>query len=248
MQWDTELYDSKHKYVAEYGKNLLEYVPADPAHIILDVGCGTGSLTSELTQKAARVIGVDGSEEMIAQARKTYPSIEFQAMDACRLAWTDYFDCIFSNAVFHWIPDHDAFLNSVYKALKNKGTLVCEFGAFGNIAKIQAAFQAITKQYQYEYASPFFFPTVEKYEGLLTAHGFHIELLTDFDRPTQLDGAAGLRNFMQQFFASDVQKFSRDAQSQIFEKVENLLRPELWNGQHWIADYRRIRVVAFKEV
>ena len=32
----------------------------------------------------------------------------------------------------------------------------------------------------------------------------------------------------------------------IFEEMESALRNELWNGVQWVADYRRIRVIAVK--
>lgn len=30
------------------------------------------------------------------------------------------------------------------------------------------------------------------------------------------------------------------------EEMESSLRDELWNGTQWVADYRRIRVIASK--
>ena len=39
------------------------------------------------------------------------------------------FDVVFSNAVFHWIKDHENLLDNIHKVLKPKGLLVCEFGA-----------------------------------------------------------------------------------------------------------------------
>ena len=39
-----------------------------PIHTVLDLACGTGSLTLELARRGYEVIGVDQSEEMLAQA------------------------------------------------------------------------------------------------------------------------------------------------------------------------------------
>lgn len=49
MEWNSTLYDKKHNFVAEYGKGLLEFVPQNPKQSILDLGCGTGRLTVQLT-------------------------------------------------------------------------------------------------------------------------------------------------------------------------------------------------------
>lgn len=41
---------------------------AIPVHTVLDLACGTGSLTLELARRGYEMIGVDQSEEMLAQA------------------------------------------------------------------------------------------------------------------------------------------------------------------------------------
>ena len=47
MEWNAKLYENSHGFVAEYGKGLLEFVTPDPQQAILDLGCGTGTLTGE---------------------------------------------------------------------------------------------------------------------------------------------------------------------------------------------------------
>lgn len=48
MEWNSQLYDKKHDFVAEYGKGLLEFISHNPEQTILDWGCGTGTLTDQL--------------------------------------------------------------------------------------------------------------------------------------------------------------------------------------------------------
>lgn len=54
----------------------------------------------------------------------------------------------------------------------------------------------------------------------------------------------GLENWMRQFFASKLKEMSKDIQSKIIKEVETLTMDKLWKGNEWIADYRRLRVVA----
>ena len=135
-EWNAALYDNKHDFVAEYGKGLLEFVPENNNQSILDFGCGTGILTVQLKKLAEVVIGVDSSESMIKWAQQQYPDIKFIVSDALALPFVEQFDVVFSNAVFHWITDHNALLNNIHKVLKPGGLLVCEFGANVNIATI----------------------------------------------------------------------------------------------------------------
>ena len=117
-EWNASLYDNKHDFVAEYGKGLLEFVPVNNNQSILDLGCGTGTLTAQLKELSKEVIGVDGSQSMIKRAQEQYPDIEFMVCDALELPFNRQFDVVFSNAVFHWISDHNALLNK--KDIKNR--------------------------------------------------------------------------------------------------------------------------------
>lgn len=244
-EWNAILYDNKHNFVAEYGKGLLEFVPKNKNQSILDLGCGTGTLTSQLVNFADTVVGVDSSESMIEMAQKQYTDIKFIICDALKLPFNKQFDVVFSNAVFHWIADHNALLNQVHKVLKPNGLLICEFGANGNIATIENAFMKVCRDSGYEYNPKFNFPTSEQFADLLKKNNFSIDKIYDYDRPTPLkDNEEGLANWIRQFFASDLEFMSEKSQAEIIKKVEDLTRGSLWNGSKWIADYRRLRVIA----
>ena len=223
----------------------MEFVPQNAKQTILDLGCGTGALTAELAELCERIVGVDGSQNMINKAREEFGDIEFKVCDALALPFEKEFDVVFSNAVFHWISDHDALLKNIHKALKPQGLLVCEFGASGNIATIENAFAKACNSLGYGYEAKFNFPTAEDFGNLLEKNGFIIDRIYDYDRPTVLkDGEQGLVNWMKQFFVSELEVMPEQVQIMIFEKVEELARETLWNGEEWIADYRRLRAIA----
>jgi SAM-dependent methyltransferase len=69
---------------------LAAAVPADG--LICDLGCGPGQIARYLRDRGARVVGVDLSAQMIEQARRLNPDIEFQqgnmlALDVQDEAW-----------------------------------------------------------------------------------------------------------------------------------------------------------------
>ncbi|HEV2197697.1 MAG TPA: methyltransferase domain-containing protein [Candidatus Acidoferrum sp.] len=84
-QWNAAEYDAKHAFVYEKAKGLVELLAPKPGERVLDLGCGTGALTAEIAARGAEVLGVDRSEEMIAQARKKFPALRFEVMDAREL-------------------------------------------------------------------------------------------------------------------------------------------------------------------
>lgn len=245
MEWNSILYDKKHDFVAEYGKGLLEFVPRNKKQTILDLGCGTGTLTVKLLDFGNKVIGVDSSQNMIDRAKENFGNIEFITCDALALPFEKEFDVVFSNAVFHWINDHNILLHNIFKALKQNGLLVCEFGADGNIATIENAFAKVYTDFGYEYTPKFNFPTMNAFGKLLETNKFIINKIYDYDRPTKLkDNEKGLNHWIKQFFEAELSSIPENIQAEIFEKVEELTKDTLWNGKEWVADYRRLRVIA----
>lgn len=119
-----------------------------------------------------------------------------------------------------------------------------KFGANGNIATIENAFMSACQDFRYKYTPKFNFPTVDTFSGLLKKNNFMIEKIYDYNRPTPLkDNERGLANWMKQFFASDMELMSEKMQDEIIKKVEDLTKEYLWNGDEWIADYRRLRAI-----
>lgn len=247
MDWNAELYENKHDFVAEYGKSLLDCIPENPGQLILDLGCGTGALTRALLGKSHYVTGADASPDMIRKARELHPGIDFRVMDACRMPWKSRFDVVFSNAAFHWIPDQNTLMENIFRVLKPQGMLVCEFGASRNIRRIQEAFRAALSRRNLHHRNPFYFPTAEEYRERLEEAGLRPEVVMDYDRPTPLkDGPDGLRNWVRQFFAADLAPLEESRRVLIVQEMEAALRDDLWDGEQWVADYRRLRAIAVK--
>lgn len=211
----------------------------------MDLGCGTGTLTIQLADLCHKVVGVDSSQSMIEKAKQQFSNIEFMVCDALALLFENEFDVVFSNAVFHWISNHDALLKSIHKVLKPQGLLICEFGAKGNITTIENAFIKACNDLGYDYKPKFIFSAVEDFGKLLENNGFVIDRIYDYNRPTVLkDGKQGLVNWMKQFYASELAAMPEKVQVMVCEKAEELTRGTLWNGEEWVADYRRLRVIA----
>lgn len=244
MTWKPSLYDEKQGYVSEYGKGLLDYLPTGKRLNILDLGCGTGTLAGQMAIMGHDVLGCDASPEMIAKAKAAFPDIQFAVMDALTMDFDQVWDIVFSNAVFHWIPDHHTLLENIYRALKPEGLLICEFGADGNIQTIENAFQHCAMNHAFQYQTHFHFETAERFGALLEVAGFKVESCYTYDRPTPLQGEEGIRDFVRQFYAKELAVLPDAEQQQIAWEMDALLKPVLWDGKQWIADYKRLRAVA----
>jgi trans-aconitate methyltransferase len=248
--WNPSLYDQKHAFVFEYGKDLISLLQPQPGETILDLGCGTGHLTKAIAASGARVIGIDNSAKMIETARNTYPEIEFLVADARDFSFPFPFDAIFSNAALHWIPEAEQVVQCIAASLKTDGRLVAEFGGKGNIAHIITAIQQSMRELlQIEVGADWYFPSIGEYATLLEKHGLAVSSAWLFDRPTQLeDGEQGMRNWIKMFKESMFLAIPDDAREKVLARVEEKLRPVLFRDGDWFADYRRLRIVTYKDV
>ena len=247
MEWDVQKYHATCGRVTEHGVKLVNTLKALSCNRVLDLGCGTGVLTNDIAGFAREVIGIDSSPAMIEQAKAAYPGLEFHIMDACSLTWVDYFDAVFSNAVFHFIKAQDALIDGIYKALTKNGVLVCEFGASGNIAGLLDAVAAACTKRGKDYMLRFYYPTQEEYESLLEKHGFFVESVVIYDLDTQLtEGAVGLKNWINQIFRVEMEWFESIEKEAVLGEIEAALRSTQWDGSNWHLPNRRIQVIARK--
>ena len=104
---------------------LLDAMEGDPPYTILDLGCGPGRDLRHFRSLGHEAIGLDGSEEFAAMARR-YADCEvlhqdFLAMDLpqCR------FDGIFANAALFHVPGQELprVLRQLWASLKPGGVL-----------------------------------------------------------------------------------------------------------------------------
>ncbi|MBI3152275.1 MAG: methyltransferase domain-containing protein, partial [Chloroflexi bacterium] len=117
FRWLTPLYDPLLKWGMReetFKRRLIQRANIRPNQRVLDLGCGTGTLTVMLKQSApeAQIIGMDGDEEVLAIARA---KAEQAQMD---IAW-DYglaydlpypdnsFDIVVSSLVIHHLVSAD---------------------------------------------------------------------------------------------------------------------------------------------
>lgn len=247
QHWDAEGYQSDFQFVHQYGEDVLKLLGDVQGQRVLDLGCGNGVLTARLASMGAEAVGMDRSEEMLRLAREQHPELMFCCQDASAFSFDEPFDAVFSNAVFHWIPDQDGLLQSIVRALKPGGRLVCEFGGAGCCETIHAAIGRAFARRGKRYRKTFYFPSIGEYAPRMERNGLKVELALLFDRPTLLKGENGLADWIEMFVGQSFEGFSPAEKAEMFAEVVEELRPVLLRPDGWYADYVRIRIRAVKE-
>jgi len=157
--WDAAKYHRVSDPQLAWGRAVASRLLPLSGERILDLGCGTGRLTVELAQTPGiQVIGLDRSAAMLKQARGqagvrpgTGPGLSpaYVLADGAGLPFANAFDAVFSAAVFHWIPDHDALFQSVHTALKPGGRLVAQCGGARNLDRLYGRSRALMDSPEY---------------------------------------------------------------------------------------------------
>jgi trans-aconitate 2-methyltransferase len=161
--WDAATYHRVSGPQVEWATALLDRLDLRGDETVLDAGCGSGRVTLMLLERLPRghVVCVDQSPSMVEHAREALeqavgaPRAEpaasakratvFQA-ELTELELDQPVDAVFSNAVFHWVPDHDRLFARLHAALRPGGRLVAQCGGEGNVARFhRAAREAATR-------------------------------------------------------------------------------------------------------
>ncbi len=250
--WNPELYNNKHSFVYDYGEDLVTILQPKKNERILDLGCGSGQLTFKISQLAREVVGIDSSVEMIADAKSKFKNINFRVGDAANFSFEKKVDAIFSNAALHWVLEYKEAIQCMFDSLNNNGRIVLEFGGKGNV-------QTIVNQLRKSLASrgyleqselkQWYFPSIAEYTTELESAGFNVTIAKHFDRPTELaDQNTGIKDWIAMFGKAFFNNVSLEHIEEIKQEVQEEIQSKCFKNGKWYADYKRIRVVAIKEI
>jgi trans-aconitate methyltransferase len=149
---------------------------------VLDLGCGSGSLTNKLrAMTEGMVTAVDPAEGMIHEAKAMYgrDAIVFRVARAEDLAYTGDFTVIFCNSAFQWIREPAKALAACYRALRPGGRMGIQAPATLNYCpNFLKALDAVARDPRTAktfsgFTPPWiFFDTAEEYAALFRGAGF----------------------------------------------------------------------------
>lgn len=135
--WLTGLYDPVMALTMReraFHVELLAAVLSDPRpRVVLDMGCGTGTLIAELTQMdpSLQIVGIDGDEDVLARARKKTASVSERvrlsrgSADALPLDDSSV-DAVIASLLLHHLPAKSKLgaLEEAHRVLRPHGRLL----------------------------------------------------------------------------------------------------------------------------
>ncbi|HPY93735.1 methyltransferase domain-containing protein [Methanothrix soehngenii] len=230
-RWDPETYEKSSSAQQTWAQELLSKISIRGDERILDIGCGDGKITAEISRLVPRgsVVGVDSSLEMLNFARSRFPdelwpNLEFQHQDARDLPYHDQFDLILSFAALHWILDHRPVLAGIRRSLKSEGRVFMQFGGRGNAASVlDLAGEMIDEEKWYPYFEGFQFPYgfygPEEYRAWLDESGLRAVRVELLHKDMVQKDKAGLASWIESTWLPYIQRVPVEMRSDFIHEV-----------------------------
>ncbi|GAA4381424.1 class I SAM-dependent methyltransferase [Nocardioides caricicola] len=147
-EWDASSYDSLPLPHVAWGQRVLDRMGLTGDELVLDAGCGTGRDAAALLERwpGVRMVGIDGSQQMLDQARERLGDratlIRADLLEP--LPVPEPVDAVMSVAAFHWIQDHTLLFTRLRASMRTGATLSTDCGGRGNVAIVNDALARVT--------------------------------------------------------------------------------------------------------
>jgi trans-aconitate 2-methyltransferase len=207
-EWDAASYHKVSGPQTAWGRRMLSRLEVNGDERVIDAGCGTGRLTAELMGRLphGRLVAIDRSWNMLLTARANLRPdfggrISFVRVELPNLPFREWADLVFSTATFHWVRDHQALFENVWRALRPGGRLFAQCGGGPNLARAHALADSVMARepfagYFSDWAGVWEFADADRAAGRLAHAGFEHVRATLEEAPTTLADEASYREFV----------------------------------------------------
>lgn len=147
--WDAATYDRVSDPQLGWALEQLERLELGGDEVVLDAGCGSGRVTALLADRVprGRVYAVDLAPSMVEHACSALGDrATVLCQDLAELDLPEPVDAVFSNATFHWVPDHDKLFAGLHATMNPGARLVAQSGGKGNIDAFRAAADSVAAE------------------------------------------------------------------------------------------------------
>ena len=250
--WDAGLYDRSFGFVSAFATDMVDLLAPEPGERIVDLGCGTGTLSAAIAGRGAEVIGIDGDAAMVERARALHPALRFEHADGQDFAIEGRADAVFSNAALHWMKEEPARVIACV-APRRSGPAAGSSPRWGRTGTCGSSPTPSTGRWPRRacrpsrWTSPGTFRARAAMSACLEDGGFDVVQLRYFARPTPLDDCLdGLADWIAMFGRNFTDAAPAGRVPAVVARTVALTRERLCPDGRWIADYTRLRFVAVR--
>ena len=255
-EFNGKKYEQASRHQKEWGQKLFSDLHLNGNESILDLGCGDGVLTEQLSMLVPEgsVIRIDASIGMINTAKKhKKKNLQFLNMDMADMNFMNQFDVIYSNAALHWVKDHSRLLNQSYSALKPGGKILWNFAGEGNCSDFFEIIRNMIqtepyKKYFQSFQWPWYMPSKFEYEGLMNLTEFKNIVVTEENADRFFTDAEEMIGWIDQPSLVPFMQYVPEELKEAFrnEVIDATLKRAIQPDGTCFQPFRRLKVSAVK--
>lgn len=256
-EFNGKKYEKASAHQKEWGVKIISELDLQGHEHVLDLGCGDGTLTAEISEKLPKgiVVGIDASQGMLEAALpKTKANLQFLLVDINNLTYFNEFDIIYSNATLHWIKDHKRLLKNVHRALHVGGRIRFNFAADGNCSyfyKVIREAMALKefKDFFTNFNWPWYMPSIDEYRTLVEHSEFQQSRVWEETADRYFANEDAMIRWIDQpsIVPFLVHVISRDKEAFREYVVRRMIEETKQNDGRCFETFRRVNVTAVKE-
>jgi trans-aconitate 2-methyltransferase len=254
--WNADVYERIGTPMRQWARQVIDDLELRDDETVLDAGCGSGAVTFDLLAHLPRgkIYAVDASPEMIASLERQCRERGITNVHPVVASLTEFtlpeqVDAVFSNAVFHWIPDDDALFGRLHAATRPGGRMRAQCGGYGNNAHVLEAVAAVRQRAPFaEYLGGFRdskkYRTVEGATAALKRAGWRNVRAKLWPQPVPFDEPADAALYVRTILLRDhVARLPDDDARDAYARAVVDETIDRW-GSPYVADYVRLDIWA----
>jgi len=245
--WNSNKYTTISDLQEKVSNELIEQLSFNENDQVLDAGCGIGNITFKVAEivKKGHVLGIDSSSSMIERCNENLKIIntsnfKFIVKSITAIDFTNEFNVVFSNSVFHWIKETKKALDLLYRSLKSGGSIGIQFPLLNSQHPlIRICEKVITKlKLEKEFQSwdfPWYVPTLDNFKNLMGEYNF--EKVNIYQKTTEYNfhKSVNVYNF---FDSVGLNLYT----SRLSKEKEKIFRSEINNEIERLQDLNKLKI------
>lgn len=185
-EWNAADYAERSALQKAMAEEVLALLELNGSERVLDVGCGDGKVTAEISARLSggMAVGIDSSENMIEFADQHFGAVTaanlfFGVADARRLPFLEQFDLVVSLNALHWVREQDAALSSIHDAMKPGGAAQLRLVAAGERKSLENVVGETCRSFRWvryfrDFHDPYLHLAPEQYAATAERNGLSV--------------------------------------------------------------------------
>ncbi len=247
FDWNSNKYTTISDLQEKVSNELIEQLNFNEKYQVLDAGCGIGNITFKVAEivKRGHVLGIDSSSSMIERCNENLKTtnasnVKFITKSITETDFTNEFNVVFSNSVFHWLKETEKALDLLYRGLKPGGSIGIQFPLLNSQHPLISTCENVITKLKLEkefqnWDFPWYAPTLDSFKYLMRKYNF--EKSNIYQKTTEYDFHESI-NVYNFFDSVGLNLYT----SKLSKEKEKIFKSETYNEIERLKDLNKLKI------